>query len=315
MRRNYLLFILLFPVLSTGSFAHSFYVCQFSILKFGKSTVPVFIQGRKEGTPERGKFFFLPGLADLASSHTQLIDEITGAGFDFISVTYPSHEGSSGAGLGWYRVPKLIERAIIPVVSRMAKELGPNDFHFGGWSTGATLIEYILQNELLNELNIQPQSEILITPGLSVRPIVGRWENISRDTIAGPYSTFPAGDFKPQTPLVFPYLFAPSLLWESIILAENPIHHPLNVPTYIALANDLDAYVETRKVRRFARRLGEANYPVWVDQFDSPFHAIEWEPQIGTTLVSKVVRIMTTIADEGPQALGSMLGPTYRGRP
>jgi alpha-beta hydrolase superfamily lysophospholipase len=260
----------------------------------GKIDIRVGVQA-PDKTPIADVLFFT-GFADRIDNHDPLFQAWTNAGYRVVSFDYPGHGESTGS-IDNYDFHGLAE--IANEVEADTREDDERPLFLAGWSTGGLLAVRLVQSRTLPSPGREPDGLVLLAPGVAVHALVGDKGFVTQDTLTSNPNPPHAGPPKPKSPLLVPR-FA-TKLEANVVLAQTE-KYPGNVPTLVVVAGDAeDAYADTKKVKKWASGLGDAE--VWGVQCAGAKHELDNEPNpIGDSVRAMAARFPKLVLDGGANA-------------
>lgn len=241
----------------------------------GELDVRVTVQSPR-GEQPRGDVLFVHGFADRPDNHGPLFDRWNEAGLRVVSFDLPSHGETRGSGttLDLWTFESLAE--LTAQVEKTTREDERRPLTLAGWSLGALILARQLQE---NEAPFTrtPQALALITPAVSVFPLIGEGGFVTTRTLTSNPEPPHAGPLAPRSPLLSP-VFAARLLKNTKKVWETGISTHIPVLTLVA-GNDEDRYSRSRELVRWAREQQMRHgTPMLTAQCAGAFHEMDNEP-------------------------------------
>ena len=206
--------------------------------------------------PFRRNIVYLQGLADSMMNHDSFFRALSDAGHRVVAFDYMG-QGGSGGSMNDTRIEGIVElaRAVCAKFCRPMNRLPV----YMGWSTGGLAAYWAATQSSVTD------TVVLITPGLSVKLVPGKWGVITEDTLTSakfaPGKNPHVDPIKPKSPALVP-LFATDLLAKSVKSRWWEVRP--NVRGFVALAGD-DKYADStavaERVRKNAPWFRVVNYP------------------------------------------------------
>lgn len=287
-------------------------LCSRSIISYS----PHLIVEPPQGTPVLAEYLFFTGFADSPFNYRRQFTALSGQGIRVLSVAYPSHAGAKGFPLGVMSF-KTVVQGMVDFLGKYGRSTLP--LFIGGWSTGGTVSEYLVQHELIEkQLHRSISGVIEIAPGMPVKMIPGTFGFVTKATLA----VDPVGEFwerlevSPRTPFFHP-VFALTLLSASWDLYHHPERHG-RVPTLLFTAGELDRYVDGRKVLEWAKSVNNPSAfapdfiqpgRLWIEYYPNEFHALHWGEHL-IAVESKTARFIQAVLKQqgGENSINALMG-------
>lgn len=196
------------------------------------------VSSKKGGEQATGTVLFFHGFADCKDNHAKLFQGWVAEGLRVVAFDFPGH-GSSTGSINDFRMRDLskIGRKVLDKVGLVG------DLFLAGWSTGGLAV--VREVQKFGALP-SPKAVFLIAPGVVVKPLVGKYGTVTKETISS--NPEPAVcPIKPTSPMKV-FFFASSLLSESLLSVASP--WPKDIPTLVFTAGH-DKYVLTEGVNEW----------------------------------------------------------------
>lgn len=287
--------------------------CSRSIASYS----PHLIIDPPEGTPVVGEYIYFTGFADSPFNYRRQFTALSQQGIRVLSVAYPSHAGATGFPLGILSF-ETVAQGMVDFLGRHGRANLP--LFIGGWSTGGTVSEYLVQHDLIKkQLRRTISGVIEIAPGMPVKMIPGSFGFVTKATL----TPDPVGEFweqlqiSPRTPFFHP-VFAITLRNASWDLYHHPERHG-RVPTLLFTAGEFDHYVDGKMVLDWGKTVNNhAAYPpdliqpgrLWIESYPKEFHALHWGAHL-QAIEAKTARFIQAVLKQqsGENSLDVLMGP------